>query len=81
VARIRLPIDARDLHELYSDAEAMRFLEAPSAIPRTLAESRAAALEVLRRIGFRIEDETEWEGRPTAFAVCERLSQPLEARA
>ena len=180
MANIRLPIeterllvrplrldDAGGLHELYSDAEAMRFLEAPSAIPRTPAESRAwvqskvdlferdggmslwavveresgrvigdaglqwetiagereldlgcrivrrlhgrgygteascailraafdagfervtaqtapdnaAALEVLRRIGFRIEGETEWEGRPMAFGVCERLGQLLE---
>ena len=162
--------DSRDLHELYSDAEAMRFLADAASIPRTLAESQAwvqskvdlferddgmslwalveresgraigdaglqwetiagereldlgcrivrrlhgrgyateastailraafdagfnrvtaqtatdnvAALEVLRRIGFRIEGETEWEGRAMAFGVCELLEQPVEAGA
>jgi ribosomal-protein-alanine N-acetyltransferase len=182
VASIRLPIeterllvrplhldDARDLHELYSDAEAMRFLAAAADLPRTLAESQAwvqskidlferddgmslwalvergsgrvigdaglqretiagtreldlgcrivprlhgrgyateasaailraafdagfdrvtaqtapdnaAALEVLRRLGFRIEGETEWEGRPMAFGVWELSGQAVEAR-
>jgi RimJ/RimL family protein N-acetyltransferase len=183
VASIRLPIetkrllvrplrldDSHDLHELYSDAEAMQFLAAAATIPRTLAESQAwvqskvdlferddgmslwalveresgrvigdaglqwetiaggreldlgcrivrrlhgrgyatetsaailraafdagfnrvtaqtapdnaAALEVLRRIGFRIEGETEWEGRAMAFGVCELSAQPVEAGA
>ena len=181
MARIRLPIeterlqvrplrldDARNLHELYSDAEAMRFLADAATIPHTLAESEAwvqskvdlferddglslwavverasgrvigdaglqwetmadrreldlgcrivrrlqgrgyateassailraafdagfnrvaaqtatnnaAALEVLRRIGFRIEGETEWEGRTMAFGVCELSEQAVEA--
>jgi RimJ/RimL family protein N-acetyltransferase len=159
--------DANDLHELYSDAEAMQFLE--TNVPRVLDESRAwvqskidlferddgmslwatveresgrvigdaglqweeidgaheldlgcrivrrlhgrgyateasaailraafgagftrvtaqtaltneAALHVLRRIGFRIEGQTEWQGRQMAFAVC-RLGQPIEAGA
>jgi lincosamide nucleotidyltransferase A/C/D/E len=149
--------DAHDLHELYSDAETMRFLE--TAVPRTIDESRAwvqskialferdggmslwalveresgrvigdaglqweeiggargldlgcrvvrrlhgrgcateasaailraafgagfirvtaqtaldneAARHVLRRIGFRVEGKTEWQGRQMAFAVC-----------
>jgi [ribosomal protein S5]-alanine N-acetyltransferase len=149
--------DAHDLHELYSDAKAMRFLEAD--VPQTIVESRAwvqskidlferdggmslwalveresgrvigdaglqweeiggareldlgcrligrlhgrglateasaailraafgagvirvtaqtaldndAALHVLRRLGFRVEGETEWQGRQMAFAVC-----------
>jgi lincosamide nucleotidyltransferase A/C/D/E len=29
-----------------------------------------AALHVLRRIGFRVEGETEWQGRQMAFAAC-----------
>jgi ribosomal-protein-alanine N-acetyltransferase len=183
VPSIRLPIeterllirplrldDSRDLHELYSDAEAMQFLSAAANIPQTLAESQAwvqskvdlferdegmslwalvereservigdaglqwetiagareldlgcrivrrlhgrgyateasaailraahdagfnrvtaqtapdngAALAVLRRVGFRIEGETEWEGRPMTFGVCEFLEQPVETRA
>jgi RimJ/RimL family protein N-acetyltransferase len=183
VPRIRLPIeterllirplrldDSRDLHELYSDAEAMRFLADAASIPRTLAESQAwvqskidlferedgmslwalaeresgrvigdaglqwetvaggreldlgcrivrrlhcrgyateasaailraaygagftrvtaqtatdnaAALDVLRRVGFRIDGEAEWEGRAMTFGVCELLEQPVEARA
>ena len=183
MASIRLPIeterllvrplrldDACDLHELYSDAEAMRFLADAATIPHTLAESEAwvqskvdlykrdggmslwalveresgrvigdaglqwetiagareldlgcrivrrlhgrgyateastailraafdagfnrvtaqtapdnaAALEVLRRVGFRIEGKTEWEGRPMAFGVCKLLEQPVEAGA
>lgn len=173
--------DAHDLHELYSDAETMRFLE--TNVPRTIDESRAwvqskidlferdggmslwalvkresgrvigdaglqweeiggvreldlgcrvvrrlhgrgcateasaailraafdggfarvtaqtafdneAALHVLLRIGFRVEGETEWQGRRMAFAVCRqpetaeddradlrRLGQPVEAGA
>lgn len=158
--------DADDLHELYADAEAMRFLA--TNVPRTLDESRAwvqskidlfdrdggmslwalveresgrvigdgglqwekiegareldlgcrivrrlhrrgyateasaailraafaagfsrvtaqtaleneAALHVLRRVGLRIEGETEWEGRRMAFAV--RRLEALEAGA
>jgi len=45
------------------------------------ATDNAAALEVLRRIGFRIEGETEWEGRTMAFGVCELLGQPVETGA
>jgi RimJ/RimL family protein N-acetyltransferase len=115
IRRLRLD-DSRDLHELYSDAESMRFLADAATIPRTLAESQAwvhgrgyateasaailraafdagfnrvtaqtatdniAALEVLRRLGFRIEGETEWEGRAMAFGVCELSEQPVETR-
>ena len=45
------------------------------------ATDNAAALEVLRRVGFRIEGETKWEGRTMAIGVCELSEQPVEASA